>query len=104
MYGAPSGFTQAMRIGFPRARNASFSSSDIPRTLPRQALPVIRARLLPRRPGRVSRSRSGRLAPTPAGPGVPTSMNAIETDALTRSYAAERSVVDPFERFVRAGP
>ena len=41
MYGEPSGFTQAMRIGLPRARNASFSASDIPPTLPRQVLSVI---------------------------------------------------------------
>src|SRR6266516_1481944 len=38
MYGEPSGWRQARRIGFPRARNASRSSLDILPTLPRQSL------------------------------------------------------------------
>ena len=38
MYGEPSCFRHAMRIGLPRARNASTSSSFIPPTLPRQVV------------------------------------------------------------------
>src|SRR5437762_9772318 len=89
MYGEPSGFTQAMRIGLPRARNASFSASDIPPTVPRQALSVI-SRTSPSSPvGSGEPVRCGRLSPSPAGARAPrfTFMNSIETDALT-PYAA----------------